>query len=118
MKISDFGKELEEKLHIRFSNKLRFFNKEGIELSCDEIQYVKNGDTIYVSKGIGYLFYNDFQGEDFDRNSGLSEYDIVKRLGEGGFGKVELAIHKKTKEKVAIKFLKATALGKDTFELS
>lgn len=51
-------------------------------------------------------------GEDFDRNSGLSEYDIVEKLGEGGFGEVDLAIHKKTKQKVAIKFLKANTFGK------
>jgi eukaryotic-like serine/threonine-protein kinase len=50
-------------------------------------------------------------GEEFDRNSGLSEYDVVTKLGEGGFGNVSLAQHKLTKEKFAIKFLKGSALG-------
>jgi serine/threonine protein kinase len=33
-------------------------------------------------------------GEEFDRNSGLSEYDLIEKLGEGGFGEVDLAVHK------------------------
>lgn len=35
----------------------------------------------------------------------------MKTLGQGGFGRVDLGIHKVTKEKVAIKFINTTALG-------
>lgn len=37
-----------------------------------------------------------FSGEDFDTTSQVSEYEIIKPIGEGGFGKVFLAIHKPT----------------------
>lgn len=46
-----------------------------------------------------------YKGEDFDQNSCFSEYEIVKTLGEGGFGKVVLGIHKLTKQKFAIKLV-------------
>ena len=40
-----------------------------------------------------------------DKPSILSNYTIIKDLGEGTFGKVKLGIHVPTKEKVAIKIL-------------
>lgn len=46
------------------------------------------------------------KGEEFDANSSFSEYDITQELGEGGFGKVVLGIHRTTKQKVAIKIIK------------
>jgi len=56
-----------------------------------------------------FLIFNKNPGENFDRSSTLAEYEIVRRLGEGGFGEVLLAIHKRTQEQVAIKFLKASS---------
>lgn len=35
----------------------------------------------------------------------LSQYTIVKTVGEGSFGKVKLAIHNITKQKVALKII-------------
>jgi len=40
-----------------------------------------------------------------------SEYDVVRKIGQGGFGSVFLGIHKKTKQKVAIKFVNPKAFG-------
>ncbi|XP_041434645.1 RAC-alpha serine/threonine-protein kinase-like [Xenopus laevis] len=40
----------------------------------------------------------------------IEDYDLQKLLGEGGFGKVYLAQHKSSKEKVAIKALKKEGL--------
>jgi len=54
-------------------------------------------------------YYNE--GEDFDANSSFAEYDLVKELGEGGFGKVVLGIHRKTGEKFAIKIIKTHMIG-------
>ena len=48
---------------------------------------------------------NNILGEDFDRNGSLAQYQLVSKLGEGGFGKVMLAKHKQTGKKVAIKFV-------------
>ncbi len=52
-----------------------------------------------------------FLGEEFDQNSCFSEYEIVKELGRGGFGKVFLGIHKTTKEKFAIKCVNTALIG-------
>jgi carbon catabolite-derepressing protein kinase len=35
----------------------------------------------------------------------LGQYDVVKTLGEGSFGKVKLATHQKTGQKVALKII-------------
>jgi len=36
-------------------------------------------------------------GEEYDTNSAFSEYEIIKDLGEGGFGKVVLGRHRISK---------------------
>ena len=41
----------------------------------------------------------------------FSEYKIISELGAGGFGKVSLGQHKVTGEKVALKFVNASAYG-------
>ena len=53
--------------------------------------------TLYASRG-KYLQILLYLEEDFDAASTFSEYTIDKVLGEGGFGKVLLGIHKKTGE--------------------
>ena len=55
---------------------------------------VGHEEVLYVSKG-----------EDFNVSTYYSEYEIIKYLGQGGFGKVVLGRHKKTKELVAIKII-------------
>ena len=52
-----------------------------------------------------------FKGADFDQKSLYSEYEITKKLGEGGFGLVMLGTHKTTGQKVAIKFVNSKAYG-------
>lgn len=78
-------------------SKLRLFNCEGMELYEEDLRFLKDGEIVYVSRG-----------EDFNFQTYYSEYTILKLLGQGGFGKVQLAMHKKTKQKVAIKI---TSIG-------
>jgi serine/threonine protein kinase len=70
------------------------------------MQYIKNGDLIYVSTG-----------EDFDIMTYYDEYKILESLGGGGFGNVSLGQHKKTGEKVAIKITNSDAIdtAKDVY---
>lgn len=63
-----------------------------MEIYDEDIPFLSNEEVLYVSKG-----------EDFDVNTYYSDYEIVRHLGQGGFGKVVLGVHKKNKEKVAIK---------------
>lgn len=78
---------------------LRLFNNEGLEIYEEDIQFLKDKNVLYISKG-----------EDFNFNTFYSEYNISKVLGQGGFGKVYLGIHKKTKQKVAIKITNANGI--------
>lgn len=97
---------------------LRFFNVQGVEMSIEELDYINDGETLHISQGslssqlMTYAFSTI--GEDFDQLSSFSEYEIEKLLGQGGFGKVMLATHRETKEKVAIKIIHASKFGKDT----
>lgn len=44
-------------------------------------------------------------------------YDIGESIGKGKFGRVKLAIHKKTNKKVAVKILKKKKMDQEDFEL-
>lgn len=76
----------------------RMFDKEGVELFEADMRMLNSGDVVYISN----------KGEDFNYNSVLSEYDLKEVLGEGGFGKVYLAVDRVSGEKVAIKFMDVT----------
>ena len=65
-----------------------------MEIYEEDIPFLKHEEVLYVSKG-----------EDFNVNTYYSEYEIIKYLGQGGFGKVVLGRHKKTKDLVAIKII-------------
>jgi MAP/microtubule affinity-regulating kinase len=51
------------------------------------------------------------QGEEFDAASTFNVYKQLQVLGEGGFGRVILGEHRRTREKVAIKFLNTAQIG-------
>lgn len=89
-------KTIIENLQLQPVQKFRLFTVEGVEIYPEELLYLKDGDALFASRG-----------EEFDKNSTLAEYEIEGRLGEGGFGSVFLAVHRRSKEKVAIKFLKS-----------
>jgi MAP/microtubule affinity-regulating kinase len=92
---------------------LRLYNQEGVEIMEDDIEFVKGGAVLYASSGmdVGGLPVLFLLGEEFDANSSFSEYEITEELGEGGFGKVMLGVHRKTKQKVAIKIIKTQMIG-------
>lgn len=73
----------------------RLFNKNGLEIMDDDVQFIKNGDIYYVA----------LDGEEFNNCAILDEYELGEVLGEGGFGQVFQAKHKETKKLVAIKFM-------------
>ena len=100
----DFTNLIIEKMGLKNVKKLRLFKEGGIELFQDDLEYLKNNEPIFVSKG-----------EDFDDHTQLQEYEVSKQLGEGGFGRVFLGIHKKTGEKVALKYIKESFIGSFSF---
>lgn len=60
--------------------------------------------------------YGDL-GEDFNYSAILDDYQIVRELGQGGFGKVMLGRHKEEKKEVAIKFMDISENCKLPYEL-
>jgi len=81
---------------IQFSSKSRnyyTYTKEACE------SWVKN-----LKESIGYKSFFDY-------------YDMLEDIGEGKFGVVKLGVHKKTKEKVAIKIIKKESMNATDIEL-
>lgn len=62
------------------------------------MEYLNDKDILYCA----------LKGENFNNCAILDDYEIGKVLGQGGFGKVCLAVDKVRKRKVAIKFIDVT----------
>jgi len=81
---------------IQFSSKARNYYAYTRD-ACES--WVKN-----LKESIGYKSFFDF-------------YDMLEDIGEGKFGVVKLGVHKKTKEKVAIKIIKKESMNATDIEL-
>ena len=70
-----------EKIKFKYSDlgNFRLFNVDGLEIYQEDLMFLKDNETLFVSKG-----------EDFKIKTYYSEYKIIKIIGEGGFGKVYL----------------------------
>ncbi|CAK75480.1 unnamed protein product (macronuclear) [Paramecium tetraurelia] len=96
-KFSEISQSLQQKWDAYF-NRLRLFNQEGVEITEDDLDYVKNGTVLFAS-----------EGEEFDEIFQQAEYELLQDIGDRGFSKVLLGRHKKTGEKVAIKIMKQSS---------
>ena len=91
----DFKKEAAKTIKINYHSSLRIYDREGVEVFEDDLPMLNKKDVLYHAP----------KGEDFDYTSILADYDRKDILGEGGFGKVYLAISRETGNNVAIKFM-------------
>lgn len=90
---------LAEDYAIKNTSAWSFFSSEGVEFTEDTLILAKDGDIIYVEKNTGV---------GFDYNTILEQYNVLERLGKGGFGSVHRAQHKETGNVVAIKYIDIT----------
>lgn len=105
-------------------NKLMNIITDDFNVSYKIKLYNFNGREIFDSSDLKFLELKEeknkiilFCNEEHSSNISLDSYRLkcfkqLKKLGEGGFGKVYLAEQRFTKDKYAIKFLKLRA-GKD-----
>ncbi|CAD8206332.1 unnamed protein product [Paramecium pentaurelia] len=74
---------------------LRLFKPDGTEVEEGDLINIKRGTTLYA----------ELSNEDIKPNIIQQQYDIIKKIGEGGQGIVLLGKHKNTKELVALKVI-------------
>lgn len=55
----EISTSIEEKLDWRGVKKIRLFSFQGVEIFTDDIDFLKSGATIYVSKGFTLFIFND-----------------------------------------------------------
>ncbi|CAD8091601.1 unnamed protein product [Paramecium primaurelia] len=89
----DIKKKMEKHFKMKISW-LRLYTQQGVEIFEEDLLFIKEGTLLYVS-----------DSSEFDAYSQISVYQIMKVLGEGGFGKVMLGKHKISGEQVAIKLI-------------
>lgn len=82
-----------EEFGFNYHRDVRLYNLTGLLIGDEDVDFIQDGDELYLER----------QGRPFDMAQVIDQYQIDKLLGEGGFGKVYRAMHKKTKDVVAVK---------------
>ena len=95
-----YEKRVSGDLYYAFQIKIKKEPKIFLSKSKDDIMKW----CIQIKNAIGYLNFFDY-------------YSFVNQIGEGKFGLVKLGIHKKTKEKVAIKIINKELMKDNDIEL-
>lgn len=68
------------------------------------------------SHGEGEGSSHDARGHDASHQGKIGQYQVVKTLGEGSFGKVKLAYHTTTGQRVALKIINRRTLAKSDMQ--
>lgn len=85
------------------SEKLKIFNYKGIEIDEADIDYLLDGQVLFIS----------LDGSSFSILNYINEYEIIRAVKSGGYGQVFLAKHVLTGRLVAIKQSNVTHLSND-----
>jgi serine/threonine protein kinase len=78
------------------------FNSKGLEVDEVDIQYLKDGQVLFVS----------LDGQPFNPVNYLNQYEFVKYVKSGGYGKIYIAKDLITEQLVAIKKIETNVLSK------
>ncbi|CAD8180161.1 unnamed protein product [Paramecium pentaurelia] len=89
------------------AQQLRLFLIDGTEIEEKDLINIKKGTNLYAQ----------LKNDENDLSNLKLEYDIIKRVGEGGQGVVFLGKHKGTKELVAIKKISSSTWQDQDLEI-
>lgn len=78
------------------------YNSKGLEVDEVDIQYLRNGQVLFVSQ----------DGQSFNPINYLNQYEFVKYVKSGGYGKIYIAKDLITEQLVAIKKIETNLLCK------
>ena len=96
LKLSEVVKQADKKFNKQpGSPPSKLYNKDGVLLFEKDLKYISTGEIVYIAT----------RGEDFNYCAILDDYELIRTLGEGGFGEVKLGRHRENKSEVAIKFM-------------
>eukprot|EP00903_Cladosiphon_okamuranus_P011393 g10736.t1 len=94
----------------------RMFNCNGMEVA--DVMMIEDREVIFFTQGGDYvapLLSDGADGEGGGSSSGLpavvGAYKVNEFLGKGGFGEVRVGEHQLTGERVALKFLRKSAIA-------
>lgn len=85
------------------SDRMILYNYKGLELDDSDVEYLKNKQIIYVS----------LDGSPFNTVNYVNQFEFIKYLKSGGFGKVYLAVDLLTNNQVAVKVIDTSHLNSD-----
>lgn len=103
-----FKEVLQEDYRVGDCSSFVFFNQDGTEITNDTFILVKDDEVVY---------YDPIPGSSFNFNNIMSQYEVLEKLGKGGFGSVHRGKHKKTGKMVAIKYMDVTAYSTTSFNV-
>ncbi len=81
---------------------MMIFNYKGLEVDEVDIQYLKHDQVLFVS----------LDGQPFNSLNYLNQFEFVKYLKSGGYGKIYIARDIITNESVAVKKIETNVLCK------
>ncbi len=92
------------------TEKIKIYNYKGIEIDNADIEYLKDKQVLYLSLNSIYNINFFSLDEPFNVVNYAREYEFIKWLKSGGYGKVYTANHCITGEEVAIKKIDTSKL--------
>ena len=78
------------------ASEFKLYSKEGVELNEDDLFFIRNGDVLYL----------ELEGRNFNYGQILDQFEILEKLGQGGFGSVFKVLYLETNKIYAMKTMK------------
>lgn len=78
------------------ANEFKLYSKDGVQLNEDDLFFIRNKDVLYL----------DLEGKDFNYGQILDQFQVLEKIGQGGFGSVYRIKEKDTGKIFAMKTIK------------